>query len=310
MFNATTEVVTAVTAGAVIAAVATRPPQDPGRTLLRDPRGAGPVMATAALVFALQMVNFPVAPGTSGHLLGGALATALVGPRRALLAVSSVVVAQALFFADGGVAAVGLNLWLIAILPVAVAAAIRAGRSLAAAGVAAVVAPPLAALAFVGLHVVGGATEVPAGELLVSMVGVHLLVGFGEAALTLVVLGAVRAIGTREDRTTTCSTTTRSTATRAVWGAALVSAAGLSALAASTPDGLERVADDLGFAVAGPGSVLERSPLADYAVAGSEAVWSIAAAGLIGVVLTCAVAAAMFTLAGRVTAARGANVVG
>lgn len=247
------------------------------------------MLATAALVFALQMVNFPVAPGTSGHLLGGALATALLGPRRALLAVSSVVLAQALFFADGGVAALGLNLWLIAILPVGIAAAVRAGRSLATAGVAAVLAPPVASLAFVGLHVAGGSTEVSAGELLASMVGVHLLIGLGEAALTLAVLSAVRLVGARDERMDLGT----------VWGAAIVSAVGLSAVASSTPDGLERVAGDLGFAVTGPGSVLEGSPLADYAVAGSEAVWSVAAAGLVGVVLTCAVAAGLLLLSDR-----------
>ena len=94
-------------------------------TLLRDPDRPGPQLATASLVFALQMVNFPVLSGTSGHLLGGALAVALIGPRRAVLAVAAVVMTQALVFADGGVGALGVNLWLIALVPVAVAAGVQ-----------------------------------------------------------------------------------------------------------------------------------------------------------------------------------------
>ena len=63
----------------------------------------------AAFVFAVQMLNFPVANGTSGHLLGGVLAAVLVGPYAGALAVTVVLVVQALLFADGGLSALGLN---------------------------------------------------------------------------------------------------------------------------------------------------------------------------------------------------------
>ncbi len=289
LINNTTEVLAVASAAAVVATVAFRPARRAQKALLERPERFGPQLATAGLVFALQMVNFPVAPGTSGHLFGGALATALLGPRRALLAVSSVVLAQALFFADGGVGAVGINLWLIAIVPVAVAALVSSTRApwWAMAGVAAIVAPPLSALAFTAMYATGATGGAGVGEVATSMLGVHLLIGIGEAGLTLAVLGAVRLVGERGGVFDE----------RPVWGAAVLSAAGLSLLASSQPDGLERVAGDVGFAITGSGSVLDGSPLADYAVSGVDGMLSGSLAGLIGIGLTCAVCAALLALA-------------
>ncbi|NLE18464.1 MAG: cobalamin biosynthesis protein CbiM [Propioniciclava sp.] len=295
MFHDPAEVVAA--AGAVAALTAALRPRraapaagdGDGRTLVAHPERLASQAATAALVFGLQMVNVPVLPGTSGHLLGGALATVLIGPRRALLAVASVVVTQALLFGDGGIGALGINLWLIAILPVALAAAATAlvrrrvphGGFLAtasAAGIAALLAPPLAAAAFTGFHALGGAARVDVGELAARMVGIHLAIGVVEAVLTLAVLAAVAAAGER-----------------AVPAAALVSAGGLSVLASSAPDGLERVAGDLGFAVTGGGSLLP---------VGAEGNWSIAAAGLTGAVLAAGLlAVAAVLVRGRAAAA-------
>ncbi|MEQ1787176.1 MAG: energy-coupling factor ABC transporter permease, partial [Acidimicrobiales bacterium] len=65
---------------------------------------------TAAFIFAVQMLNFPVASGTSGHLLGGVLAAVLVGPWAGAICVTVVLVVQALLFADGGLSALGLNI--------------------------------------------------------------------------------------------------------------------------------------------------------------------------------------------------------
>lgn len=305
------ELVAGLTATGVVVAAAAgtqlpgrRDDAAPAPTLLRDPARPGAQMAVAALVFALQMVNFPVLPGTSGHLLGGALATALIGPRRALVAVSSVVVAQALFFADGGTGALGVNLWLIAIVPVAVAAAVeRAGRALrsgrpapwwSVAGIAAVLAPPVAAAAFTLLHVVGGAGGATAAEVGSSMVLVHLAIGVGEAAITLAVLAAVTRVGERRPAVDT----------GAVWAAAGASAAALSVLASSQPDGLERVTGELGLAIGGPGSLLHSSPLAGYAVSGLDGPLSGSLAGLIGLALTCAVCAAVGTAGTRLRAAQ------
>lgn len=272
-------------------------------TLLRDTDRPGPQLATAAVVFALQMVNFPVLPGTSGHLLGGALAVALIGPRRAALAVAAVVGTQALVFADGGVGAMGINLWLIALVPVAVAAGVQrlgSTRSTctpapwwAIAGAAAVAGPPVASLSFAGLY----ALAVPGtafGEVAAAMVGVHLLIGLGEAALTLGVLAAVVRVGQRS-----------------VWVAAFSCAVGLSLLASSAPDGLERVATDLGFAVDGPGSILSAAPLADYAVAGLQGPLSASLAGALGILASCGVGALLVAAAQgtrRNTSGRGISV--
>jgi cobalt/nickel transport system permease protein len=70
----------------------------------------------AAFVFAAQMVNFPVAAGTSGHLLGGVLAAVLLGPWLGSIVVTVVLVVQALVFADGGLSALGLNVFNMAII--------------------------------------------------------------------------------------------------------------------------------------------------------------------------------------------------
>lgn len=298
LINNGTELVAGITAVAVVGATAvqlrnaTADTAAP-RTLLREPDRFGPQLATASLVFALQMVNFPVLPGTSGHLLGGALATALLGPRRALLAVASVVVAQSLFFADGGFGALGVNLWLIAILPVGVAVAVeRLLRSRrdhteaswwSVAGLAALAGPPVASLAFAGLYATGAIGDAGLGEVSTSMLLVHLAIGVGEAVVTLATLWVVERVGAADgigDATP-------------VWGAAAVSAVGLSVLASSQPDGLERVAGDVGFAVTGDGSVLAGSPLTDYVVRGFDGALSGSLAGLLGLALTSAVGAGL-----------------
>ena len=297
LFNDPTEIVTAVGATAVLAAAALRPPAAlrpardarPVPTLVEHPERVGPQVATAALVFALQMVNVPVLPGTSGHLFGGALATALLGPRRALFAVTAVLASQALFFADGGVGALGVNVLLISIIPVLVtASAMRLvatsgridGRWWASVALGSLAGPPLAALAFAGLHAVGATTSVPVGELTSSMLAVHSAIGVGELAVTFAALGAFVALRRLE-----------LTPTAAMAACAVGTAGVLSLAASSQPDGLERVAGDLGFAVTGPGSILHGSPLADYAVAGLSGSLSGSMAGLIGLLLTAALAA-------------------
>jgi cobalt/nickel transport system permease protein len=155
----------------------------------------------AAFVFAVQMLNFPVAAGTSGHLFGGALAAVLVGPWRGAIAVTVVVGVQALF-ADGGLSALGLNVLLIAVLPALAGYSLFRSLQLAsagrlpipiAAGVAAGVTVPLSAVAFSLLYRVGGAADIAFGPLLAAMTGVHLLIGIGEGIITGLVVGAVLA---------------------------------------------------------------------------------------------------------------------
>ncbi len=159
---------------------------------------------TAAFVFAAQMLNFPVAGGTSGHLLGGALAAILVGPCTGILVVSVVLLAQALIFADGGVTALGVNITTMAIvtsligygvfrLLVRVLPRTRPSAT-AAAFAAALVSVPAAALAFVGFYAVGGTTDVPLSTVIPAMVGVHLLIGVGEGLITALTVSSVLAV--------------------------------------------------------------------------------------------------------------------
>ncbi|MEU6332797.1 energy-coupling factor ABC transporter permease [Streptomyces sp. NPDC047049] len=158
----------------------------------------------AAFIFAVQMLNFPVAAGTSGHLLGGALAAILVGPYTGVLCVSVVLLMQGVLFADGGLTALGVNITDMAIVTTVVAYALFRGlvkvlprrrRSVTVASfVAALVSVPAAAVAFTALYALGGTADVAIGKVFTAMVGVHVLIGIGEAAITALTVGAVIAV--------------------------------------------------------------------------------------------------------------------
>lgn len=157
----------------------------------------------AVFVFAAQMINFPVGAGTSGHLLGGALAAVLVGPYTATLALTVVLLVQALLFADGGVTALGTNVTLMAIVAVWVAwfvfrglqAVLPKRRAMVAPAtfVAALLSVPAAALAFTGLYAVGGEAPIALDRLAITMLGWHLLIGLGEALITTLAVSSVLA---------------------------------------------------------------------------------------------------------------------
>lgn len=157
----------------------------------------------AAFIFAVQMVNFPILPGVSGHLLGGALAAILVGPWVGALCMSIVLVVQALLFADGGITALGMNITNMALIGIAVgflvARALRplALRSrnwlLAVAFTAALLNTVVASLGFVLEYAIGGQLAVSLGEVTLAMVGLHTLIGIGEGVITALTVGAVAA---------------------------------------------------------------------------------------------------------------------
>jgi cobalt/nickel transport system permease protein len=172
-----------------------------------DERTAPMAGLVAALVFATQMINFPVGAGTSGHLLGGALAATLVGPWTAVLVITVVLIVQALLFADGGLTALGTNITLMGLVGVGVSwLVIVAVRRLLskrlssipiAAAFGALLSVPAAALAFTGLFTLGGVADIPIGALATAMVGWHSLIGIGEAVITGLVVSAV--VATRPD---------------------------------------------------------------------------------------------------------------
>src|ERR671919_759338 len=145
---------------------------------------------TAAFVFAVQMLNFPVAAGTSGHLLGGALAAILVGPWAGALCVTVVlnILDMSFITALGGYA---LFVGLRRVLPK------QRWSVVIASGIAAGVSVVLSSLAFYVQFAVGGNVALPLGSVLAAMVGVHTLVGIGEGVITAATVGLV--LGVRPD---------------------------------------------------------------------------------------------------------------
>ena len=194
-FDAPTSVATGVVAAAGVA-VALRKSRDE-----LDDRTAPMAGLVAAFVFAGQMINFPVGAGTSGHLLGGALAAVLVGPWTGALCISVVLLVQALIFADGGITALGTNITLMALIGGFVGYGVfllvravlpkRIESVPVAAAVGALVSVPVAAAAFTLLFAVGGNADLSIGKVFTAMVGWHTVIGIGEAVITGLVVSAI-----------------------------------------------------------------------------------------------------------------------
>lgn len=196
-FDAPTSVATGVVA-AVGIGVALRK----ARSELDD-RTAPMAGLVAAFVFAGQMINFPVGAGTSGHLLGGALAAILVGPWTGALCISVVLLVQGLFMADGGLTALGTNVVLMALVGTFVGYAVfrlvlpvlprKLGSVPVAAALGALASVPAAAAVFTLLFALGGTADVSIDKVLTAMLGWHLVIGIGEAVVTGLVVSAVLA---------------------------------------------------------------------------------------------------------------------
>lgn len=158
----------------------------------------------AVFIFAAQMINFPVAAGTSGHLIGGALAAILVGPATAVLAMTVVISVQALVFADGGLSALGLNLLNLAVIaPLVAYLVFRAltqvlpkarAWTLFSAFLAGWLSVVSAAVAFSVEFALGGTAAIDAGAVTLAMVAVHLGIGLAEGAITALIVGAIYAV--------------------------------------------------------------------------------------------------------------------
>lgn len=158
---------------------------------------------TATFIFAVQMLNFPVAAGTSGHLLGGALAAVLVGPYAATLSLTVVLLMQGLLFADGGLTAVGLNVFNMAIIGVwagygaflllqKILPSSKFSTTLSA-GLAGLLSVPAAAAGFVLQYSIGANATFSVTAVLTAMISTHVLIGIGEALITAFAVGAVLA---------------------------------------------------------------------------------------------------------------------
>jgi cobalt/nickel transport system permease protein len=166
-----------------------------------DDRLAPMAGLVAAFIFAVQMLNFPVLPGVSGHLLGGALAAILVGPWVGALCVALVLVVQAVLFADGGLTALGLNILNMGVVGTFVAYGLVAvllrvlprnhTGIVVTAFVTAIVSVVAASQAFVLEYALGGTADLPIVGIAGTMAGFHLLIGVGEGLITAVTVGTV-----------------------------------------------------------------------------------------------------------------------
>jgi cobalt/nickel transport system permease protein len=256
------------------------------------------VAATSAGIFAAQMVNFPIASGTSGHLIGGVLAGAILGPWLGTWAIAIVLAVQCLLFGDGGISTLGANILNMGVVGSVLGYAAYHGIQRFASGplgkvVAAATASWLTVVAAAALCSceLAAAGTFRFGDVLPAMVGVHALIGVCEALITAAVmvlllrvapamlydssrqLGASSVAGWRK-------------ASIVGFGAALLIALALAPWASTAPDGLERVAGGLGFAENG-GARLISAPITDYKLAGIDSqTLAIALAGVIGVAAT------------------------
>ena len=242
----------------------------------------------AAFIFAAQMLNFPVAGGTSGHFLGGALAAIVLGPWAAILVMTAVVGLQGLLFQDGGLLVMGANIFNMGILTAAIGFGLyrmvinrsRVTR-LITAGVAAWLATMAAALLTSLQLWLSGTTRL---EIVIpAMLGVHALIGIGEALITVAALAFIEQ--TRPDLLSAEKSSASGGRGWVIAGIILALLAVLiSPLASGNPDGLERVAEDIGFLGTGLNSPFELLP--DYSIPffGETAVSTILA-GAVGVII-------------------------
>ncbi len=281
-----------------------------GLALARTRKSLGerqvPVMGVlAAFIFAAQMLNFTVAGGTSGHFLGAALAAILLGPWAAMLTMTTVVALQALLFQDGGLLALGGNILNMAVIGPVVAYGFyrgvrtllgnRKGSALVAGFVAAWVSIVVAAVACA--MELGFSGTSPIGIALPAMAGVHALIGIGEGLITVGALALVTA--TRPDLVE-AERAPAPAGMRWVWGglAIAIVLALFSPLASPYPDGLERVAENLGFIERAQGPLYEVIP--DYVFPGisNEALATIAA-GVVGTLIVYGIAVGLAALLRR-----------
>ncbi|MEJ6484497.1 energy-coupling factor ABC transporter permease [Nostoc punctiforme UO1] len=250
---------------------------------------------TTAFIFAAQMINFPVAGGTSGHLLGGTLAAIVLGsPWAGTLCIATVLIIQAVLFADGGITALGANIFNMAVVGVWVGWILTQtlqrllggfkGRLPLAAGIAAGVSVVVAAIACAIELALSGTA--PVAIVLPAMTGVHILIGIGEGIITGGVLTYLATA--RPDLLPGEQQEFRG------WSVPIVTifliAGVLSLFASAWPDGLEKVAENTGFIdLAAKVRVIVPTPLADYTIKGLGPIGT-SIAGLMGATVCFAVA--------------------
>ena len=212
----------------------------------------------SALIFVLQMINFPVAAGTSGHLLGGALAVIVLGPRLGLICLSVVVIIQSLLFADGGLSALGVNVLNMAIVTTTTSWFIvkywikfigKNKTSIVTVSVlAGILSVVFSSIAFTIQYAIGGTISIPVGTVLIAMVTTHLIIGLGEGIITALIITLL--IRVRPDLVYAFDRNDKNTTKVSFYGLFIILILLLSLVtpfASSSPDGLESVAEEFGF---------------------------------------------------------------
>ena len=212
----------------------------------------------SALIFVLQMINFPIAAGTSGHLLGGALAVIVLGPRLGLICLSVVVIIQSLLFADGGLSALGVNVLNMAIVTSATSWFIvkywikfigKNKTSIVSVSVlAGILSVVFSSIAFTIQYAIGGTISIPVGTVLLAMVTTHFIIGFGEGIITALIITLL--IRVRPDLIYAYERSDENTTKVSFYGLFIILILLLSLVtpfASSSQDGLESVAEEFGF---------------------------------------------------------------
>ena len=212
----------------------------------------------SALIFVLQMINFPIAAGTSGHLLGGALAVIVLGPHLGIICISIVVVIQSLLFADGGLSALGINVFNMAIVTSLVGWLVitswkklfgEANISIISGSIiAGLLSVIFSSIAFVFEYALGGTVAVPLSSVLLAMLSTHLLIGLGEGVITALIVSLLLRV--RSDLVYVKTNEHVSNNTSSIYGLfifLLLCFTLITPYASSSPDGLESVAENFGF---------------------------------------------------------------
>jgi cobalt/nickel transport system permease protein len=251
-----------------------------------------PIMGlTTAFIFAGQMINFPVAGGTSGHLLGGTLAAIILGnPWSATLSIATVLLIQSLLFADGGITALGVNIFNMGIIGVWVGWILTKTlqrllggakkRLPLAAGIGAGISVIVAAIAC-GIELIISQTAT-FNLVLPAMTGIHILIGVGEGLITGGILTYLIAI--RPDLLPGDEPKLQKWLIPVI--ATLLIAGVLSLFASSFPDGLEKVAEDLGFIKLAENVRIDTpTPFADYKIQGIDEKLGTSISGIIGTII-------------------------
>ena len=212
----------------------------------------------SALIFVLQMINFPIAAGTSGHLLGGALAVIVLGPSLGIICISIVVVIQSLLFADGGLSALGVN-----VLNMAIITSLTGWLTItfwkkifgdsqftliSGSVIAGLLSVVFSSIAFVMEYAIGGTVSVPLGSVLIAMISTHLFIGLGEGIITALIISLLLRVrsdlvyaNTKKNKSNNLSTS------YGIFIVLILSLTLVTPYASSSPDGLESVASNFGF---------------------------------------------------------------